>query len=66
MFLESEAKFQKLEKNKGEITTDKEKIEYMNEEIELLKDLVVKLEILEVFWFIEVRKASTAALLESI
>ena len=44
MFLESEAKFQKLEKNKGEITTDKEKIEYMHEQVELLKDLVVKLE----------------------
>ena len=44
MFIESEFTFKMLEDNKGEIKTDKERIEYMEEEIEALKDLAIKLE----------------------
>lgn len=44
MFLESEYRFERLERNKGNIKTEEEKIKYMEEEIEILKDLVIKLE----------------------
>ena len=44
MFIESEYTFKRLEDNKGELKTKEERIAYMEEEIEALKDLVVKLE----------------------
>ena len=44
MFIESEYTFKRLEDKKGELKTDKERIEYMEEEIEALIDMVIKLE----------------------
>lgn len=44
MFIESEYTFERLENNKGELKTEEERIAYMEEEIEALKDLVIKLE----------------------
>ena len=44
MFIESEYTFKRLEDNKGELKTKEERIAYMEEEIEALKDLVIKLE----------------------
>ena len=44
MFIESEYTFKRLENNKGELKTEGERIAYMEEEIEALKDLVIKLE----------------------
>ena len=44
MFIESEYTFKRLENNKGELKTEGERIDYMEEEIEALKDLVIKLE----------------------
>ena len=44
MFIESEYTFKRLEDNKGKLKTDKERIAYMEEEIEALIDMVIKLE----------------------
>ena len=44
MFIESEYTFERLERKKGNIKTEEERIAYMEEEIEALKDLVIKLE----------------------
>ena len=44
MFIESEYTFKRLEDKKGELKTDKERIAYMEEEIEALIDMVIKLE----------------------
>ena len=44
MFIESEYTFKRLEDNKGELKTKEERIAYMEEEIEALIDMVIKLE----------------------
>lgn len=44
MFIESEYTFKRLEDNKGELKTEEERIAYMEEEIEALIDMVIKLE----------------------
>lgn len=44
MFIESEFEFKRLEDNKGELKTEQDRINYMEKEIEALKDLVIKLE----------------------
>ena len=43
-FIESEYTFKRLEDNKGELKTKEERIAYMEEEIEALIDMVIKLE----------------------
>ena len=44
MFIESEYTFKRLEDNRGELKTEEERIAYMEEEIEALIDMVIKLE----------------------